>query len=291
MSTFFVLIMAIGWFASLYYGPGIFYFALIFSLFMNIFSYWKSDKIVLSISGAKPVTREEYFDLYNTVENLAITAGLPMPKLYIIQDPVPNAFATGRNKENSVIAVTSGLLEILDKTELEGVIGHEMAHIGNRDILLQTIVVTLVGLVALLADLFLRASLLGRGGNRRGGNGGGKAQAILMIAGFILVILSPIVASAIQLTISRKREYLADATGALLTRYPEGLASALEKIQNHSGKMQKANHAMAHLYISDPYGKNLRSENSRKPSLWSRMFMTHPPTTERIAKLRSQKEE
>lgn len=290
MAVFFALIVAVGWFASLYYGREIFYFALFFSLFMNIFSYWKSDKIVLRISGAKPVKREEYFDLYNSVENLAITAGLPMPKVYIIDDPVPNAFATGRNKDHAVIAVTSGLLQILDKSELEGVIAHEMAHIGNKDILLQTIVVTLVGLVALLADLFLRYSLFG--GGRRGGNrGGGNAQYILMIIGFVFVILSPIVATMIQLTISRKREYLADATGALLTRYPDGLAKALEKIQNYSGKMKNANHAMAHLYIADPYAKNLSRSGgiSKKPGFWSRMFMTHPPTEDRIAKLREKK--
>ena len=292
MSVFFVLILGIGLVASHFYGMAIFYIALFFSLFMNVFSYWQSDKVVLKIAGAKPVKREEYFDLYNSVENLAITAGLPMPKVYIINDPAPNAFATGRNKDHAVIAVTSGLLEILDKAELEGVIAHEMAHIGNRDILLQTIVVTLVGLVALLADLFLRFSIMG-GGNRRGGSrngGGGQAQVILMIIGFVLVILSPIVATMIQLTISRKREYLADATGSLLTRYPDGLASALEKIENYSGKMKNANHAMAHLYISDPYAKNLRTKSgaTKKPGFWSRMFMTHPPTQDRIAKLRSQ---
>ncbi len=284
MSLFFVLIVFIGWFASLYYGPGILYIAVFFSLFMNLISYWKSDKIVLGIAGAKPVKREEYFDLYNSVENLAITAGLPMPKVYIIEDSAPNAFATGRNKENSVIAVTTGLLQILDKTELEGVIAHEMAHIGNRDILLQTIVVTLVGLVALLADLFLRMSF--NGGRRTSrDSGGGKAQLILMIVGFTLVILSPIVASLIQLAISRKREYLADSTGSLLTRYPEGLASALEKIENNAVKMKKANHAMAHLYISDPYAVNLKSGKT-KTGFWSNMFRTHPETKDRIAKLR-----
>ncbi len=285
MSVFFLLIMAIGWFASLYYGPAVFYFAVFFSIFMNVFSYWNSDKLVLKIAGAKPVKREEYFDLYNSVENLAITAGLPMPKVYLINDDAPNAFATGRNKDHSVIAVTTGLLKILNKTELEGVIAHEMSHIGNRDILLQTIVVTLVGLIALLADLFWRFSFI-RGGKRNSGGGGGL-QAVLMIVGIVLMILSPIVATMIQLTISRKREYLADSTGALLTRYPEGLASALEKISNYDGKMQKANHAMAHLYISDPFGSKLKADQNHKKISWfQKMFMTHPPIQNRVSKLR-----
>lgn len=285
MSVFLVFIMFIGWFFSYYFeSRAILYFAVFFSIFMNIFSYWNSDKVVLKIAGAKPATREEYFDLYNLVENLSITAGLPMPKVYIIQDPTPNAFATGRNKDHSAVAFTTGILALLNKTELEGVVAHELAHIGNRDILLQTVVVTLVGLVTLLADLFLRMTFWGGGSDND--RGGGNLQVILMVVGVILIILSPIIASLIQLTISRKREFLADSTGALLTRYPEGLASALEKIGSYSnGKMKKANHATAHMFISDPYGANF-GPNKKKKGRMSKMFSTHPPIEERVAKLR-----
>jgi heat shock protein HtpX len=284
MSMFFVFIVFIGWFISFYYGDPVFLFAaVLISLFMNIFSYWNSHKLVLKIAGAKLARRDEYFDLYNAVENLSITAGLPMPKVYIIKDSIPNAFATGRNKDNAVVAVTTGLLKILDKNELEGVIAHELAHIGNRDILLQTIVVTLVGLITLLADWFWRINFYGGKGDSD--RGGGQVQAILMIVGVVLMILSPIIASLIQLAISRKREFLADSTGAMLTRYPEGLASALEKIGAHSGKMNRANHATAHLYISDPYAANLNNKKKKKGFI-RKMFMTHPPIEERVAKLR-----
>lgn len=280
MAMFLVLIIFLGWFLSIYYGnPYILYGLVILSLLMNFWSYWYSDKIVLSVSGAKPASRQEHFDLYTTVENLSITAGLPMPKVYIIDDSIPNAFATGRDKEHAVVAVTSGLLEILNKVELEGVIAHELAHIGNRDILLQTVVVTLVGFVTLLSDLFIRMNFWG---GKSDSNNSGQIGVILMIVGLILMILSPIIASLIQLAISRKREFLADSTGALLTRYPEGLASALEKISKFSGKMKNANHATAHLYISDPYGK-------KKLSFWHKMFLTHPPVEERVATLRGLK--
>ena len=281
MSVFLVLIVFLGWFLSYYYNDVlIFYFAIFFSLFMNIFSYWFSDKIVLKMSGAKPASKEEYYDLYTITENLAITAGLPMPKLYVIADAVPNAFATGRNKEHAVIAVTTGLLQVLEKNELEGVVAHEMAHIGNRDILLQTIVVVLVGLVTMLADFFLRSQI-----NRGGGDRDSKGSGILLIVGLVLMILSPIFASLIQLAISRKREFLADATGALLTRYPEGLASALEKISVNSAgqKMQNANHATAHLFISNPFGGDGKKN---KVNFFAKIFSTHPPTEERVAALR-----
>jgi heat shock protein HtpX len=280
MSMFLVFVIFIGWFASYYYGNAtIFYVSIIFSLVMNIFSYWYSDKIVLRISGAKPASKEQYYDLYTMTENLAITAGLPMPKLYVIADAVPNAFATGRNKEHAVIAVTTGLLQILDKNELEGVVAHELAHIGNRDILLQTVIVVLVGLVTMLADFFMRAQFMG--GRDRDSKGAG----ILLIVGLVLMILSPIFASLIQLAISRKREFLADATGAMLTRYPEGLASALEKISTHSAgqKMKLANHATAHLFISNPFGGDSKKN---KMNFFAKIFSTHPPTEERVAALR-----
>lgn len=273
MSLFLVIVIAIGWlFAQIYSSPGILYFSVLFSLLMNFFSYWYSDKIVLKMSGAKPIEKKDNPELYRIVENLCITAGLPLPKIYIINDPAPNAFATGRNKEYAVIAVTSGLLERLNRTELEGVIAHELSHIGNKDILISTIIVVLVGFIALLSDFFLRFSFFG-GGNRDRDN---RAQAILMIIGVVLAILAPIAVTLIQLGISRKREFLADASGALLTRYPEGLASALEKIFQYKAPMKIVNKATAHLYISNPFG-------AKKIS---RLFMTHPPVEERVRVLR-----
>ncbi len=272
MSLFLVIVIAIGWaFAQIYRSPGILYFAVVFSLLMNFFSYWYSDKIVLKMSGAQPAEKKDNPELYRIVGNLCITAGLQMPKIYIIQDPAPNAFATGRNQKHSAVAVTSGLLERLNRTELEGVISHELSHIGNRDILISTIVVVLVGFIALLSDFFLRFSIFG--GRNRDDN---RAGAILMIAGIVLAILAPIAVTFIQLAVSRKREFLADASGALLTRYPEGLASALEKISQYPGAIKHANRATAHLYISNPLG-------TKKIS---RLFMTHPPVEERIKALK-----
>lgn len=268
MAVFLSIIIGIGYFLSTYYDNStILYFAVVFSILMNIVSYWYSDKIVLSISNAEEAKREEYTDLYNTVENLSITAGIPMPKVYVIPDLSPNAFATGRNKEHAVVVVTKGLLGILNKSELEGVIAHEMSHIKNKDILLSTVVVVLVGSVSLLANMFMR-------GNFGKGNREGKDGGIFMILGIIFIILSPIAAKLIQLSISRKREFLADASGALLTRYPEGLASALEKIAAANIPMQKANPATAHLFISDPFSKIGQKANS--------LFSTHPPIQERV---------
>lgn len=283
MAVFFVLIIFIGWFLSFYYGnANILYIAFIISLVMNVGSYWFSDKIVLSLSGAHLASKEKYYDYYTISENLAITTGLPLPKLYVIEDSSPNAFATGRNKDHSAIAVTTGLLALLDKNELEGVIAHEMAHIGNKDILLQTIVVVLVGLITLLADFFFRMSFSGNRGDNN--NGGGHIQMIILALGIVFMILSPIIATLIQLAISRKREFLADATGALTTRYPDGLANALEKIEANSHVMKKANHATAHLFISDPF-----TDKKKKVGFMTKLFMTHPPTHERVASLRGLK--
>jgi len=239
---------------------------------MNVGSYWYSDKIVLSMVHAKPVARAEHPELWNIVENLAITAGLPMPKLYIVEDPSPNAFATGRDKEHAVVAVHTGLLSILNKTELEGVLAHELSHVGNRDTLISTVVIVLVGFVTILSDFFLRT------GHHFGGGGrDNKAQGIFMIAGFVLALLAPIIATLIKLAVTRKREFLADASGALLTRYPEGLASALEKISGAGIPSTTANHAVAHMYIANPFGQS---------GLVTKLFMTHPPIAERIAILR-----
>ena len=280
MAVFFAIIIFLGWFLSQYYGnPAILYGFFIFSVLMNIASYWWSDKIVLKMSGAKPARREEFFDLYTVTENLSIAAGLPMPKLYVIQDPAPNAFATGRNKEHAVVAATTGLLQILDRSELEGVIAHELSHIGNRDILISTVVVVLVGFITLLADFFTRSLWFGGGGRRE--RGGGQLGAILMIVGIVLTILSPIIATLMQLAISRKREFLADASGALLTRYPEGLASALQKIAQYSRPMMKANHATAHLFIANPFGHKANGG----VSFFTKIFSTHPPVVERVKAL------
>lgn len=277
-TIFLIVIIGIGWlFSQIYASPGVLFFAVFFSVLMSFISYWYSDKIVLKISRARPVNRENARELYNIVENLSIAAGLPMPRLYLMEEKAPNAFATGRNPKHAVVAVTTGLLERLDRSELEGVLAHELSHIGNRDILVSTVAVVLVGFVALLSDFFLRSlfwrSMFG-GRNREGGQLGG----VLVLAGIALAILSPIIAALIQLAISRKREFLADASGALLTRYPRGLASALEKISKDPTPIRVANNATAHLWISDPHGK--------KHSAIAKLFMTHPPIEERIKRLR-----
>ena len=276
MTSFLIIVIAIGWvFSQVYQSPVILYFAIVFSLVMNFVSFWYSDKIALSASGARHFKREESEELWDVVENLSITAGLPMPKIYIIKDPSPNAFATGRNKEHAAVAVTTGLLQILNRNELEGVIAHELAHIGNKDILLQTIVVVLVGFIALLSDIFLRSMFWG------GGDRDNKVGVWLILIGIVLAILSPIIATIIQLAISRKREFLADASAALLTRYPDGLASALLKISQNSAPLKRANNATAHLFIANPFGK-------KGFSGLHRLFMTHPPVEERIKALRQQ---
>lgn len=276
MSVFFGVVIALGWFFSYYYqNPNILYFFVIFSIGMNIVSYWFSDKIVLKLAGAKEAKREEYFDLYTSVENLAITAGLPMPKVYVINDPAPNAFATGRDKNHAVVAATTGLLAILEKNELEGVIAHELAHIGNRDMLLSTVVVVLVGFVSIVSDMFMRSMIFG---GHRDNDNDSKAGNILMIVGIIFAILAPIFAMLIQLAISRKREFLADATGALLTRYPDGLANALKKISQYSQPMQKQSSAIAHLYLADPKGYKIGKRISG-------LFATHPRVEDRIRAL------
>ena len=279
MSVFLIVVVGIGWVFSQIYGNSSFVVvAVVFSLFMNFFSYWFSDKIVLTMSGARPIKKEEDLELYRIVENLCITAGLKMPKIYMINDPSPNAFATGRNQEHAAVAVTSGLRQTLNKNELEGVIAHELSHIGNKDILISTIIVILVGFVALMSDFFLRSQFFRRGRNNR--EGGGQIQLIMMFVGIILAILAPIAATLIQLAISRNREFLADASGALLTRYPEGLASALEKISNSQIPLRRINKATAHLYISSPL-------NGGKSTHWlGKLFMTHPPAEERVKILR-----
>lgn len=278
MTVFFIIVIAIGYGVAWYLGnPGILYIAVIFAVVMNVGSYWFSDKLVVKMTGAKPITREEYPVFWNTVENLSITAGLPMPKVYIVSDPAPNAFATGRNPEHAVVAATTGLLGILEPTELEGVMAHELSHVGNRDMLVSTVAVVLAGFVAILADMLMRSMMFG-GGRDDNGKGG----ALFLILGIAGIILAPLAAKMIQLAISRKREYLADASGVLLTRYPEGLASALEKISSYRQPMQRANNATAHLFISDPFGGDQRGIKQKISGL----FQTHPPAADRIRILR-----
>lgn len=275
MSMFLVLVIAIGYGVAWYLGdPIILYVAVIFALIMNVGSYWFSDKLVLSMTRAVPADPARHRELINIVENLSITAGLPMPKVYVVNDPAPNAFATGRDPEHAVVAATTGLLQILNKTELEGVMAHELSHVGNRDMLVSTVAVVLAGFIAILADFFMRAMLFNNNDRNR--------HPIFIAVAIVGIILAPIAAQLIQMAVSRKREYLADASGALLTRYPEGLASALEKISTYSRPMQTASHATAHLFISNPFGKDGRGIMHSIGNL----FQTHPPAQDRIRILR-----
>lgn len=276
---FLIIIIGFGFVASQYYGsPALLLLAVVFSSVSALISYFFSDKITLALSEAKEIDLNVHQQLYQIVENLCITAGLPMPRVYVIDDTAINAFATGRNPKNAVVCVTTGALSRLNQSELEGVLAHELSHIGNYDIRFMTLVVVLVGSITLLADWMLRASIFG--GRRRDSENGGN---IFLIVGIVLAILSPIVAMLIQLAVSRKREYLADASGALLTRYPEGLASALEKIAADSEALEVANKATAHLYIASPF-KN--ASEGKEPGWLSSLFNTHPPVKDRIKRLR-----
>ena len=279
ITIFLLVVMSVGWvFAQIYGNPGILVIAVMLSFIMSIGSYWWSDKIVVATTGARLLRDEEAPDVHNIVENLAITAGLPKPKIYIVDTPQPNAFATGRNPEHALVAVTSGLLRHLNRTELEGVLAHELSHVGNRDMLIATVVVVLVGFIQLISDMFIRSMMWGGMGRDRES----RAHPALIIVGIALALLAPFAAILMQLAISRKREFLADASGSLLTRYPEGLASALEKLQQDHTPMRQANHATAHLWLDDPY-------QGKEPKIsWiTKIFMTHPPIEERIKRLRA----
>lgn len=277
MSSVFVLLIALGWLFSRAYGnPMILYVVAFFSVGGNIVSYWYSDKIALASSGAVAVSREQNVRLYRIVENLCITAGLPLPRLYVLPGAQINAFATGRDAKHAAVAVTQGALERLNDNELTGVLAHELSHVGNRDILLSTIVVVLAGVIAVMSDIFLRSSMWGGRGrdDDRGGN------QLFFALSLLAAILAPIAATLVKLAVSRKREYLADTSGALLTRYPEGLASALEKIAQDQMPLPRASSATAHLYLANPFrGKSAQS-------WFSKMFMTHPPLEDRIRILR-----
>ncbi len=285
--TWFIIILFIAFITTIVYayakasGEGALSyagFALIISGIMSFGSYFYSDKLILGMSGARQISMKDNPLVYRTVENLCIAEGLPMPRIYIIQDSAPNAFATGRDPKNAVVCVTTGLLEKLNKVELEGVIAHELSHIKNFDIRLMSIIVILVGFVALLADIFMRSLWYG---GRRQSRGRGNGQSIFLLIGIILALLSPLIATLIQLAVSRKREFLADAAGVLITRYPEGLASALEKIGKDKEALEVANNATAHLYISNPFKDKITG------NWFANLFNTHPPIEERVRILRS----
>ncbi len=282
MSVFFIAVIAIGWIFSYAMGePAILYIAVTFSIVSSFVSYWWSDRIVLAMSSAREIDHDSARELYHLVENLCITAGLPVPRIYIIEDTAPNAFATGRDSKHAVIAVTSGLLQKLDKAELEGVLAHELSHIGNRDILIATIATVMVGVIVLLADWFWRWSMFGSR-RRKSNNEDGRIGLAITVIALVLMILAPLFAQLLQLAISRKREFKADADGALLTRYPEGLARALEKISADKEPLEVANRATAHMYIVSP----LKGDENGHVSFFTKLFMTHPPVEERIAVLR-----
>ncbi len=284
MGFFLIFVIGVGYVLSYAFNNQlILVIAVVIAIVQSLVSYYYSDSITLAVSGAKEVPRKEPFlTLHREVENLSIASGLPKPKIYLIEDSAPNAFATGRDPKHASIAVTSGLLEKLNKTELEGVIAHELSHVGNYDIRLMTVVVVLVGVIALMSDFFLRWTWFGGGRRRSDSEGGGQIQLILLIIALAMAILAPIAATLIQLAISRKREYLADASGALLTRYPEGLASALEKISRDPEPLEVANKATAHLYIESPF-----KDASENKGWLTGLFETHPPVGERIKKLRA----
>ncbi len=275
MTAFLVLVIALGWlFGQILQSEAILYAAIVLSLVMNITAYWQSDKIALAVSGARPVAREQNVRLYRILENLSITAGLPVPRVYMMNSGQINAFATGRDAKHAAVAVTAGALERLDDNELTGVLAHELSHIGNRDILLSSMVVVLAGLVSLMANWFLHFSWGGRSSDDD------RGSAVLLALGIVAAVLAPVAATLIQLAISRKREFLADASGVLLTRYPEGLAGALEKIAHDQEPMRMASGATAHLFLASPF-------KGRQLAGWAaKLFMTHPPIQERIKILR-----
>jgi len=284
LTGFLVFIIFLGWLISYFVGSYfILWVAVIYSVLTSFISYWYSDKIVLSLVRATPIEKEDNPELYRLVENLCITAGLPLPRIYIISEEQPNAFATGRNPENGVIVVTRGLLNSLERVELEGVIAHELSHIGNRDALLQTIVVVLAGVVVMVSDFFLRMGLWGKLSFRRESQQETGIKVIVLIISLLFIVLAPLIATLIRLAISRKREFLADASAGLLTRYPEGLARALEKISQSPYPMRVANNSTAHLFIASPF-------RDKEAINWlTKLFMTHPPVEERIAALRGMK--
>jgi heat shock protein HtpX len=282
--AFILVTIGISWiFARALDSPIILYVATSISILYSWISYFNSDKMVLAVSGAREVKKADSPELYRVVENLAITAGLPTPRVYIISDSAPNAFATGRDPEHAVVCVTEGLLQKLEKRELEGVIAHELSHIGNYDIRMMSLIAVLVSVIALLSDFFLRWGFFFGGDRDDNNNNGGQAQMIFMLLAIVLAIVAPIIGLIIQLAVSRKREYLADASGALLTRYPDGLASALKKIAGDTEPLEAANKATANMYIINPLRANVEGKGGK--SFAAKLFSTHPPTADRIKRL------
>ncbi len=276
-TTFFFVVIGLGWvFSYAFQNQGILTFAVLFSILTSVIGYWSSDKIALALARAQPIEKKDNSYLWNMIENLTIAAGLPMPRVYITPERQINAFATGRDAKHAAIAVTQGALERLKNEELEGILAHELSHVGNRDILVSTVAVVLAGVIIMLSDFFMRSMFWGGGVNR---NNEGRGGGALLLIGVALSILAPIGAMLMQFAISRRRESLADVSGALLTRYPEGLASALEKIGADNVPMQAAQNSTAHLWIDNPF-------KGKKVSWLNKLFMTHPPIEERVKALR-----
>lgn len=282
MTLFFLFTIAIGSLLSfIFEAPIVAYGFGIFAIISNIAAYWFSDKIALAQTKAKPVEKDDYPELFAMVESLSKIAAIPAPRVYIIEDPMPNAFATGRNPQNAAIAVTTGILPLLSKSELEGVIAHELSHIANRDTLIMTVVTVLAGLLSMSANFFAYGSSAGSGENR---------NPIFFALAILASIIAPFAAMIVQLSISRKREFLADASGAMLTKYPQGLASALQKISQFTQPMRHASESTAHLFIANPMGHAFSSDGKEKVGWITKMFMTHPPTQERVDALLGQKQ-
>ncbi|MCL4404968.1 M48 family metallopeptidase [Patescibacteria group bacterium] len=275
--VFFIVVVGLGWvFSNAYNDYSILAFAIIFSVVYSFISYWLSASIALSLARAVPIQRKDNPQLYNIVENLCIASGLPTPKIYVTPEMQINAFATGRDAKHAAVAVTQGALQRLNKDELEGVLAHELSHVGNRDILVSTVAAVLAGIVSLIADIFLRSLFFGGIGGGRGRNNEGSE--IFFLIAIVLSILAPIGTMLIQLAISRRREALADASGALLTRYPQGLISALRKIEQDTIPMKSAKDSTAHMWLDNPF-------KGKGASWWHKLFMTHPPIEDRIAAL------
>lgn len=274
---FLIIIGGLGWLASfIYHSYTILWVVVIGAVLYAVVQYFLASSQALSMSGAIPITKADNPRLWNIVENLSITTGTPMPAVYIVNDPAPNAFATGRDPEHASVAATTGLLDIMTDAELEGVMAHELGHVRNYDIRLSMIVFGLTVAIGFIADIFLRMAFFGGMGNRNNNNGGGGGgNPVILVFGLIAAIIAPLVATLVQLAVSRQREYLADATGAMTTRHPDALASALLKLEAYGRPMQKQNSSMAHLWIANPL----------KPSLMSRLFSTHPPIPERVDRL------
>lgn len=286
MAVFVLLVAALVWAVNVLLGYGIAGLVIAFAVAgaSSLFAYWKSDAVALRMSRARPADPVEYARLHNLIEGLCIAAGLPKPRVYVIDDPAPNAFATGRDPRHAAVAVTTGLLEKMNRVELEGVLAHELSHVKNYDILVSTLAVTMVGVIVLLSDWTLRFLWWG-GGRRRGNrdNGGGGPAAALAIVGFVLLLLSPLIAQLMQFAVSRRREALADVSGVALTRYPPGLISALEKLREDTTVVHSSSRATAHLWIESPLA---RDPSEGRLSRLNRLFDTHPPLEERIAALK-----